>query len=237
MAAAGGIGLDAYTAAQSKHQEAQRLMLKSKFELAKGDKQYADQLADAAVREDKTAAGLYKAGLQTAQQNRRSGQMAVDQSMDARLATEREIARGEQSYAREASRAAAADKKETDRNNKTEEANKRAVLGQLHRSIDQFTRSKEIEPYIEAERSTAEYRMKSKAGDRAGAEAEAMQRARSKVIRETLAAHGISPEEYTAYARGIGGLPVQPGFSAAPAASSVPPKGFVLDRSGNFKEY
>ena len=34
MAAAGGIGLDAYTAAQSKHQEAQRLMLKSKLDIA-----------------------------------------------------------------------------------------------------------------------------------------------------------------------------------------------------------
>jgi hypothetical protein len=237
IAAAGSIGLDAYTAAQSKHEEAQRLMLKSKFELAKGDKQYADQLADAAVREDRNASSLHKAGLQAAQQGRRSNQMAVDQSMDARFAIEKSI---EESRLREMGldrREAARIATENTRYQRSEDANKRAVLGQLHRSIDQFTRSKEMEPYIKAERSTAEYKMKSKAGDRAGAEAEAMQRAKNKVIQETLAAHGFSLEEYTAYARGIGGLPVQPGVSAAPAASSVPSKGFVLDRAGNFKEY
>jgi soluble lytic murein transglycosylase-like protein len=238
IGAAGGIGLDAHQAALAKHQEAQRLALKSKFELAKGDKKYADELADAAVREDRVAANLYKTGLQNATQNRRYGEMSVDQAMDARLAAMRSA---EEARLREMGldrREAARLASENTRYQRSEDANKRAVMSQLHRSIDQFTKSKEMEPYIEAEKTKPEYKMKVKAGDRAGADAWAAEQARKKVVGETLATHGVSPEEYIRFSRGVGGLPLQPTASpATPASASVPPKGYVLDSSGNVKAY
>ena len=238
IGAAGGIGLDAFEKSKAAHQRAQELGLKSKFELAKGDKKYADELADAAVREDRVAANLYKTGLQNAMQTRRYGEISVDQAMDARLAA---IKAGEEARLREKgidSREAVRLASENARYQRSEDANKRAVMSQLHRSIDQFTKSKEMEPRIDAERSKPEYRMKTKAGDRAGAEAWAAEQARKKVIEEILATHGVSPEEYIRFSRGVGGLPLQPTASpAAPSSAPVPPKGFVLSGEGQLKAY
>ena len=237
IGAAGSIGLDAFEQAKARHQRAQELGLKSKFELAKGDKKYADELADAAVREDRVAANLYKTGLQTAMQNRRYGEMSVDQAMDARLASMKAVEEARLREMgldrREAARLAA----ENTRYQKTEDANKRSLMSQLHRSIDQFTKSKEMEPRIEAEQNTPEYKMRVKAGDRAGAEAWAKEQARKKVIEETLATHGVTPEEYMRFSRGVGGLSPQMPSAAAPASASVPSKGYVLDSSGNVKAY
>jgi hypothetical protein len=238
VGAAGGIGLDAFEKSKAAHQRAQELGLRSKFELAKGDKKYADELADAAVREDRVAANLYKTGLQNAMQTRRYGEISVDQAMDARLAA---IKAGEEARLREKgidSREAVRLASENARYQRSEDANKRAVMSQLHRSIDQFTKSKEMEPRIDAERSKPEYRMKTKAGDRAGAEAWAAEQARKKVIEEILATHGVSPEEYIRFSRGVGGLPLQPTASpAAPSSAPVPPKGFVLSGEGQLKAY
>jgi hypothetical protein len=238
IGAAGGIGLDAFERSKAAHQRSQELALKSKFELAKGDKKYADELGDAAVREDRVAANLYKTGLQNATQNRRYGEMSVDQAMDARLAGMRSA---EEARLREMGldrREAARLASENTRYQRSEDANKRAVMSQLHRSIDQFTKSKEMEPYIEAEKAKPEYKMKVKAGDRAGADAWAAEQARKKVVGETLATHGVSPEEYIRFSRGVGGLPLQPTASpAAPASAAVPSKGYVLDSSGNVKAY
>lgn len=218
IGAAGGVGLDAFEKSKAAHQRAQELGLKAKFELAKGDKKYADELADAAVREDRNAVNLYKSGMQTAMQARRYGEMSVDQAMDARYAAMKaaEEARLRELGLdrREAARLAA----ENTRYQREEDKNKRTLVSQLHRSIDSFTKSKEMEPLIQNERDTPDYQVIKKSKGVSAADAWAAEQARNKAIDSTLAAHGITREEYMRFSRGLGGLPA----ALSPAASSAP---------------
>jgi hypothetical protein len=228
IAAAGGIGLDAYTAAQSKHEEAQRLMLKSKLELAKGNKQYADQIADAAVREDRNAASLHRQAKQLAYQNYQTGIRSVDQAMDARLAIERSI---EDSRLREAG----LDRRENDRARQASElASKqefqaqtqtyRSLLGAINRvnsAID-----KDFDPTVYKNNPTYQD-IKIQQGSNA-ADAWAKEQARKEAQNRALVEAGSSPEEFAELSRlikrqaGIAG--VAPSTPAAPSPAA-PAKG------------
>jgi hypothetical protein len=224
IGAAGGIGLDAFEQAKARHQRAQELGLRSKFELAKGDKKYADDLADAAVREDRNAINLYKAGLQTAMQTRRYGETAVDQSMDARLAA---MKASEDARLRERGIEAREDRRDRQA---SELAAKQEFQAQLSRyrslqaainSANKVVDSKDFDPTIYKNDPTYQT-VKGSKGPGA-AEAWAREQARKEAQNRALVEAGSSPEEFSELNRlitrraGIAGVtPAAP--ASAPAS-------------------
>jgi hypothetical protein len=233
VGAAGGIGLDAFEKSKAAHQRAQELGLKSKFELAKGDKKYADELADAAVREDRVAANLYKTGLQNAMQTRRYGEISVDQSMDARLAAmkaaedsrlrEMGINSREDRRDRQASELAA--KQEFQARTQTYR-NLLGVIGKVNSAID-----KDFDPSVY--KNDPMYQSVKAGKGQGAADAWAKEQARKEAQNRALVEAGSSPEEFAELSRlikrqaGIAG--VTPAASA-PATAAGPQKGdYVYD--------
>ena len=233
VGAAGGIGLDAFEKSKAAHQRAQELGLKSKFELAKGDKKYADELADAAVREDRVAANLYKTGLQNAMQTRRYGEISVDQSMDARLAAmkaaedsrlrEMGINSREDRRDRQASELAA--KQEFQARTQTYR-NLLGVIGKVNSAID-----KDFDPSVY--KNDPMYQSVRAGKGQGAADAWAKEQARKEAQNRALVEAGSSPEEFAELSRlikrqaGIAG--VTPAASA-PATAAGPQKGdYVYD--------
>ncbi len=234
IGAAGGIGLDAFEKSKAAHQRAQELALRSKFELAKGDKKYADELGDAAVREDRVAANLYKTGLQNATQNRRYGEMSVDQAMDARLAAMRA---SEDSRLREASinaRETRREQRESDLAAKQEfQAQSQRynhLLGAV-RNANKVVDSRDFDPTVY--KNDPMYQS-IKAGKGPGAaEAWAREQARKEAQNRALVEAGSSPEEFAELNRlitrkaGIAGITPA---TSAPAPTAGPQKGdYVYD--------
>ena len=233
VGAAGGIGLDAFEKSKAAHQRAQELGLKSKFELAKGDKKYADELADAAVREDRVAANLYKTGLQNAMQTRRYGEISVDQAMDARLAAmkaaedsrlrEMGINSREDRRDRQASELAA--KQEFQARTQTYR-NLLGVIGKVNSAID-----KDFDPSVY--KNDPMYQSVKAGKGQGAADAWAKEQARKEAQNRALVEAGSSPEEFAELSRlikrqaGIAG--VTPAASA-PAPAAGPQKGdYVYD--------
>jgi hypothetical protein len=233
IGAAGGIGLDAFEKSKAAHQRAQELGLKSKFELAKGDKKYADELADAAVREDRVAANLYKTGLQNAMQTRRYGEISVDQSMDARLAAMKAVEEArlremginsrEDRRDRQASELAA--KQEFQARTQTYR-NLLGVIGKVNSAID-----KDFDPSVY--KNDPMYQSVKAGKGQGAADAWAKEQARKEAQNRALVEAGSSPEEFAELSRlikrqaGIAG--VTPAASA-PATAAGPQKGdYVYD--------
>jgi hypothetical protein len=233
IGAAGGIGLDAFEKSKAAHQRAQELGLKSKFELAKGDKKYADELADAAVREDRVAANLYKTGLQNAMQTRRYGEISVDQSMDARLAAMKAVEEArlremginsrEDRRDRQASELAA--KQEFQARTQTYR-NLLGVIGKVNSAID-----KDFDPSVY--KNDPMYQSVKAGKGQGAADAWAKEQARKEAQNRALVEAGSSPEEFAELSRlikrqaGIAG--VTPAASA-PAPAAGPQKGdYVYD--------
>jgi hypothetical protein len=234
IGAAGGIGLDAFERSKAAHQRSQELALKSKFELAKGDKKYADELGDAAVREDRVAANLYKTGLQNATQNRRYGEMSVDQAMDAQLAAMRA---SEDSRLREAG----LERRETNRERRESElATRQELQAQLQRyrslqsainNANKVVDSRDFDPTVY--KNDPMYQS-IKAGKGPGAaEAWAREQARKEAQNRALVEAGSSPEEFAELNRlitrkaGIAGITPA---TSAPAPTAGPQKGdYVYD--------
>jgi hypothetical protein len=234
IGAAGGIGLDAFEKSKAAHQRAQELGLKSKFELAKGDKKYADELADAAVREDRVAVNLYKTGLQNAMQTRRYGEISVDQAMDAQLAAMRA---SEDSRLREAG----LERRETNRERRESElATRQELQAQLQRyrslqsainNANKVVDSRDFDPTVY--KNDPMYQS-IKAGKGPGAaEAWAREQARKEAQNRALVEAGSSPEEFAELNRlitrkaGIAGITPA---TSAPAPAAGPQKGdYVYD--------
>jgi hypothetical protein len=233
IGAAGGIGLDAFEKSKAAHQRAQELGLKSKFELAKGDKKYADELGDAAVREDRVAANLYKTGLQNATQNRRYGEMSVDQAMDARLAAMRA---SDDSRLRELG----LDRREVNRGRRESELAERqafqartqtyrnllGVISKVNAAID-----KDFDPSVY--KNDPMYQSVKAGKGEGAADAWAREQAREEAQNRALVEAGSSPEEFAELSSlikrqaGIAGVtPSAP----APAPTAGPQKGdYVYD--------
>ena len=234
VGAAGGIGLDAFEKSKAAHQRAQELGLRSKFELAKGDKKYADELADAAVREDRVAANLYKTGLQTAMQTRRYGEMSVDQAMDARLAS---MKASEDARLRERGIEAREGRRDRQASDLASRQELQAQL-QRHRSLQAAINSankvvdgRDFDPTVYSKDPMYQT---IKAGKGAGAaDAWAREQARKEAQNRALVEAGSSPEEFAELNKlitrraGIAG--VTPAASA-PAPAAGPQKGdYVYD--------
>ena len=231
IGAAGGIGLDAFEQAKARHQRAQELGLRSKFELAKGDKKYADDLADAAVREDRNAINLYKAGLQTAMQTRRYGETAVDQSMDARLAA---MKASEDARLRERGIEAREDRRDRQASDLASRQELQAQL-QRYRSLqaainnaNKVVDGKDFDPSIYKNDPT--YQTVKGSKGTGAAEAWAREQARKEAQNRALVEAGSSPEEFAELNRlitrkaGIAGVaPAASAPASAPAAG--PQKG------------
>jgi hypothetical protein len=229
IGAAGGIGVDAFERSKAAHQRSQELALKSKFELAKGDKKYADELGDAAVREDRVAANLYKTGLQNAMQTRRYGEISVDQAMDARLAAMRA---SEDSRLREAG----LERRETNRERRESElATRQELQAQLQRyrslqsainNANKVVDSRDFDPTI-YENDPMYQSIKAGKGPGA-AEAWAREQARKEAQNRALVEAGSSPEEFAELNRlitrkaGIAGITPA---TSAPAPAAGPQKG------------
>lgn len=224
LGAAGGIGVDQYAAgkrnidfAEQKHREAQLLGNKSKLELAKGDKKYADELADAQVRQDRIAANAHKAGIAQIQQSRRLSEQSLDQASDAQL---RGVMGVETARIKEA--------------------------GQERRDNEGRTRADNLAKQQEFKAMMDKYRMLSSAVTKAVAEAESTYLplnkpgapTREQVIEEArrrvLLSMDSSPEEYSELSRllrekaGIKTL-------SSPAPAAAPVKTYTMDQSGKFR--
>jgi hypothetical protein len=234
IGAAGGVGLEAFEQAKARHQRAQELGLKSKFELAKGDKKYADELADAAVREDRVAANLYKTGLQNAMQTRRYGEISVDQAMDARLAA---MKAAEDSRLREMGINSREDRRER---RESELAAKQEFQAQLSRyrslqaainNANKVVDGRDFDPTVY--KNDPMYQSVKAGKGQGAAEAWAREQARKEAQNRALVEAGSSPEEFAELNKlitrraGIAG--VTPAASA-PAPAAGPQKGdYVYD--------